>query len=178
VAVSIEQRAAGADPAIATSARTIAEVSNGVYATVRGMMHRLRPVVLDELGLTPALEQLIDDWNGRHVDTFCAFAAEGDCAGLDDAVEISVYRIVQEALTNVARHAQAQRVEIALAHRGESLALRIRDDGCGFDPASAPRGLGLLGMQERVAALGGGFDLRSRPGAGVTIDIRIPLPAG
>ncbi len=178
VAVSIEQRSGGLAPQVAASARTIAEISTHVYDTVRGMMHRLRPAIIDELGLVPAVEQLVDDWNARHIDTFCALTAGPDLGAPGEATAITVYRVVQEALTNVARHAHAPRVDVVLQRGTDGrLHLRIADDGAGFDPARAPRGLGLRGMAERVGALGGQFDLQSQPGAGTRIAIDLPLTA-
>lgn len=178
VAVSISQRIGAREPDIAQSARTISDISSTIYDTVRGMMHRLRPAILDELGLVAAMEQLVDDWNARNTELFCALRVEGDFDGTDEATGISLYRIVQEALTNVVKHARASRVEVDLQRHGSGeLTLRIADDGVGFDPESSARGLGLLGMHERVAALDGSFTLRSRPGTGLIIDIDIPAPA-
>lgn len=176
LAVAIAQRDRDGDPAIAEQARTIATVADTMLTTVRDLMHRLRPVVLDELGLAPALEQLTDDWNARNGDAFCALRISGLDQGASDALEIGCYRIVQEALTNISRHAAAQQVRIALTIAGPCLRLVIEDDGRGFDPSTTSRGLGLTGMQERIAALNGRFVVRSAPGAGTTIDIELPLP--
>jgi len=177
VAVSISQRCAQDAPQVADSARTISEVSSHVYDTVRGMMHRLRPAILDELGLVTAVEQLVDDWNTHHTDTFCALRVSAVPARPHEAVAITAYRVVQEALTNVARHARAQRVEIELTGTadGRALELTIADDGVGFDPSRITRGLGLLGMQERVEAVNGEFSLQGRPSGGARLWMRIPL---
>lgn len=176
LAVSIAQRGLPADPAIAEQARTIAHAADAMLVTVRDLMRRLRPIVLDELGLATALEQLADDWNERNADAFCALRLSHLSVSLTEAIEIGCYRIVQEALTNASRHAAAQRVDITLAISAGRLRLAIRDDGCGFEPATTARGLGLTGMQERVTALGGTFDLRTARGSGVAIDIDLPLP--
>ncbi|NNL99435.1 MAG: HAMP domain-containing protein [Gammaproteobacteria bacterium] len=179
VAVSIRQNIAEREPEAAGSARTIEQISSDVYASVRGMMSRLRPGVLDELGLVSALQEMVDAWNAHHDDTFCRFNAEIDGLVLDRDAEINVYRIVQEALTNVARHAAADTVSVALSVGGQGgagrcLRLTISDDGTGFEPSTVRRGLGLLGIHERVALLGGTVSVESARGHGVTIDASIP----
>jgi two-component system sensor histidine kinase UhpB len=176
IAVSIAQRAEDRMTEVARNARTIAEVASAVHATVRNMMHRLRPVVLDELGLASAVEQLVDEWNARHADTFCALRVTGEFDALTEAQEISLFRIVQEALTNVVKHARAHRVDIDLTRTAADgkTRLRIADDGIGFEPSRQPRGLGLLGMEERVAAAGGTLRIRAAPGGGTTLEIEIP----
>jgi glucose-6-phosphate-specific signal transduction histidine kinase len=181
LAVSIGQRA-NAQADIAASAQTITDTSQRIYDVVRGMMRRLRPVILDELGLVPALQTIIDEWNDRHAEAFCRFSTEGDLRSLGDDVQINVYRILQEALTNVGKHARASEVNIALrrtAHHGtparDRLELQITDNGIGFDTTATKAGLGLLGMRERVEALNGCFDLQSAPQRGVTLNITVPL---
>lgn len=183
VAVSIGQRIRDVDSAVADSARTIADVSSHIYDVVRGMMRRLRPVILDELGLVTALEQVIDDWNAHHEDTFCRFSATGNLGNLGEAMNISVYRICQESLTNIAKHANASEVGIELrgpqgaARQSGRLELHIVDNGVGFDPLTTRRGLGLLGIAERVDALDGSFQLITARGTGVQLHIELPVPA-
>ncbi len=175
VAATIDQ-ADPQDPETARrGARTISGIAGQIYDVVRGMMRRLRPVVLDELGLVPALQEMVDDWNGRHQEVFCSLAVEGELPELDDDTRINLYRIVQEALTNVARHSGAGHVSVTLTPGVEGLRLVVEDDGRGFDPATVKRGLGLLGIEERVGALGGTFGLRAGPGEGVRMEIEIPL---
>ncbi len=177
VAVSIGQADAG--PAVSSAAATIAETSSHIYSVVRGMMRRLRPVLLDEFGLVRALEDLVDGWNDHHAEAFCRLEAHGRLDDLGDDVNIGLYRAVQECLTNVARHASATEISIDL--RRDSTAprdvvrLSIVDDGRGFDMATASRGLGLLGMRERVGALRGDFKLAASDGAGVAVTIVIPI---
>lgn len=181
LAVSIGQRAQG-QTNLSDSARTIAETSQHVYDVVRGMMRRLRPVVLDELGLVPSLRSVVDDWNGRHEETFCRFDAEGDFSDLSDELQINVYRIVQEALTNIARHARATDADIRLKRvpansgaRRETLELSIVDNGVGMAVDAERPGLGLLGIRERADALGGHYELHTGAGRGVTLRIALPL---
>ena len=102
-------------------------------------------------------------------------ATEGDATSLAPDQEIAVYRIAQEALANVARHADASRVEIALASSGRGVALTVRDDGRGFEPnGGSRRGLGLDGMAERARLIGGELVIDSRPGAGTELVLRVP----
>ena len=136
----------------------------------------LRPPILDELGLEMALNQYLAEFQNR-TGLPLHFETARLKSRLPQPVETACYRIVQEALTNILRHAAAEQVWITLAVDVEQLYLSIRDDGCGFDPVqSNGAGLGLLGMQERVAMLNGTFRIDSAPGAGATIRVHIPLP--
>ncbi len=182
VAVSIRQRTGDTLPDVADNAETINGISSHIYAVVKGMMQRLRPVILDELGLLPALQEMVDQWNMHHGEMFCVLTVNGDLDQLDDVSRINIYRIVQEALTNIAKHARAEQVSVQLNRVNgddtvEELQLQIEDDGIGFDPLTARRGLGLLGMQERTEILKGKFSLVSRPGGGVRLNISLPIAA-
>lgn len=147
-------------------------------------MHRLavelRPAALDDLGLQVAVQNYVEDWvqqTGLDVD----FHLSGTDAPLPRAVEIVVYRVIQEALTNVIKHAEARRVGIVLRQACGHLQLIVDDDGRGFDaermmmPSSAGRRLGLLGMAERVSQVGGRIEVNSEPGRGSEIVVRIPI---
>lgn len=175
VAVTIEQKSSDMDPSICDSARAIGLFSERMYEVARNMMQRLRPSVLDELGLLVALQALIDDWNARHGEIFCHFDANDKLRDLGEDININLYRIIQESLTNVIKHAQANEVYIKIVRTPEQLSVNISDDGVGFDCASAQRGLGLLGMQERVEAINGKFKLDCDNKRGVKISIVIPL---
>ncbi|MES9847364.1 MAG: ATP-binding protein, partial [Candidatus Thiodiazotropha sp.] len=158
------------------SANAIIGVCNHMYGVVRDMMNRLRPVALEELGMVTAIERLVDGWNGRQEECFCALTISGKFDGVDEDTAITLYRIVQEALTNVAKHAAAEKIEIRLERNAEDLiTLYIRDDGHGFDQSSRHKGMGLLGMRERVEALNGKISLASEPDQGVSIDIHLPF---
>lgn len=174
-AVSIRDWNAAALSEINRAARGIVLATDHVQGVIRDMLHRLRPVGLDELGLAAALEHLVAHWRARHPGT----QASLDVAdGLDDLGEhenITVYRIVQEGLTNVARHARASRVRVTLARESRAIALTIADDGAGApDWASAP-GFGLVGMRERIEALGGTLDITSPASGGFAIHATLPL---
>src|SRR5690606_35289240 len=129
------------------------------------------PAVLDELGLIAALQSMVDEWDRVHRETFCSFRADGDFAALDADAQINLYRIVQEALTNVARPAQAERVDVVLTANNGRFELVIADDGCGYDPAAIRPGMGLAGIRERCQALKGNLSLLSSPGNGVRIEL-------
>ncbi len=180
LAVSIRERLEAAEPALAERAATITDVSSDIYARVRRMMARLHPVVLDELGLVAALESMVDEWNGHHAECFCRFSAPRTLPALHGAARIGLYRIVQEALTNIARHAGASEAEIELRviHEPDaaaSLELSVADNGRGFTPGQQRRGLGLVGMKERAATLGGQIELDTAEGAGLRLRVRVPL---
>lgn len=174
IAYSISQRTDSLDQLSAEGAARICSISNHISGHVRSMMGRLRPPVLDELGLVPALQVMIDTWNRDHCDTFCSFRASGAWSGLDADLQISIYRIIQEALTNVARHADAERVDVVLSEGG---CISIVDNGCGYDQDRTKIGMGLTGIRERCQAHNAAFRLVTRPGQGVAITIRFPLHA-
>jgi signal transduction histidine kinase len=155
--------------------------AQSLYQLVGGMLRRLRPADLDALGLVAALQQLCESWEERS-GVACVFhfdgVAQAQAEALPERVNIAVYRVAQEALTNVARHANASRVRLVLAREAAShLRLTIADDGRGMDPARATRGLGLLGAAERAAALGGELNVDSAPGEGLRLSLCVPLPA-
>jgi two-component system sensor histidine kinase UhpB len=169
--VAISAVAASMDGGARSGAATIAEIGARMHAVVRGMLRRLRPVLLDEFGLTRALEDLVDGWNERHADAFCRLSVTG-CDGLGDEASINLYRIVQECLTNAAKHSAATEIAIDLDCR-DGAHLTVVDNGKGFDAAVTRPGLGLLGMRERSEALGGTFKVDARPGEGVRIDVAL-----
>lgn len=150
--------------------------AQSLYQSVRDMLRRLRPANLDTLGLAAAVQELCESWETR-TGVRCILDVEGDTSALGDAVDITVYRVAQEALTNVTRHARAAIVRVALARvRPDEVSLSIQDDGRGMDPSVVTRGLGLLGAAERAAAVGGELQVHGSPGAGVRIALRVPLP--
>ena len=180
LAVSIRERLESSDAALAERAATITDVSSDIYARVRRMMARLHPVVLDELGLVAAIESMVDDWNGHHEDCFCSVSAWRSLPALHAAARIGLYRIAQEALTNIARHAGASEASIELRVDNEQegaavLELCIADNGRGFALGEQGRGLGLSGMRERAEVLGGSVQLDTAPGAGLRLRVRLPL---
>ena len=142
---------------------------------MRELSHLLRPSTLDDLGLVPSLDSHLKAFADRH-QIATSFTAEDLPERLPAEIETALYRITQEALTNVAKHAGAHRVRVTLARDGGELRLEIADDGHGLPArAGGPRpGTGLVGIRERVHALGGTVMVSSE--SGVRIDVRVPLP--
>jgi signal transduction histidine kinase len=162
-------------------------VIDDLIARVRRMSGDLRPPLLDEVGLLPAIRAYLEAQSAL---SGVAMALEADelredseMRRLGPELEITCFRIVQEAVTNALRHADARDLRVHIERRADHVALRIHDDGRGFDVgvrlegAASAGHLGVVGMRERVRAHGGGFRMRSRPGAGTTIEVELPLPA-
>lgn len=149
---------------------------DGMIVTLRKIASELRPRALDDLGLSAALEWQAQEFEQR-TGVPCHFTLPSDGLTLDPDRSIAIFRIFQEFLTNVARHAQATRVEARFEWLDNHLLFEIRDNGKGFDPQSpaAHKSLGLLGMRERALLLNGDLQLLSAPGAGTTMTVRIPL---
>ncbi len=155
-------------------------IAEGMLRNTRRLIADLRPSLLDDLGLVPAIA-----WYGEQRLNALGIALEMKETNLRErlprTVETALFRVVQEGITNVIRHANAKRVVIVLARQDGHLALEIADNGRGFDPQilhsndAEGKGLGLRGMQERVTILGGEFDLRSAPGNGTVITVRVPI---
>jgi signal transduction histidine kinase len=142
---------------------------------VRRLAVELRPAVLDDYGLVPALERLIDSFAEQRNVGVDFHSALGETR-LPSEVETTLYRVVQEALTNIVKHANAKHISVSLARRESGVAAVIEDDGAGFDlRAVREDGVGLIGMRERLALLDGRLEIESRPGAGTTIVAEVPL---
>jgi signal transduction histidine kinase len=170
------------DPARAAQQLTeLRTLSAQAITELHELLADLRPSVLDDLGLVPALRRQVQDF-GLRTNVDAQFIVEGGHRRIRPEVETVLFRIAQEALTNVAKHARAAHVVVSLAYGAEEVVLNVCDDGQGFDPdrvlaggSRERRAWGLLGIQERVALVGGSFGIESQPGAGTTIHVRIPL---
>jgi signal transduction histidine kinase len=141
---------------------------------VRRLAVELRPKALDDFGLVPAIERLTETFHehtGIEVDLEPQLGAER----LPSDVETTLYRITQEALTNVVKHAQARHVSIVLTRRDGSVSAVIEDDGRGFGTGNDSSGLGLIGMRERIALVDGRLEVESAPGSGTTLSIEVPI---
>ena len=163
----------GGDTDALTSVRSIAD---GALTTVRDLSHLLHPAMLDDLGLPAAIEWYAKGFERRH-GVRIELLQDHMEDRLTADVEAAVYRIVQEALTNVAKHAQASRCRIYLQRLPHTLLVTIEDDGVGFDPASASgpgRGLGLISIRERVAQVRGQLRLEAHPGKGTRVTVEVP----
>jgi signal transduction histidine kinase len=142
---------------------------------VRRLAVELRPAVLDDFGLVPALERLTDGF-AEQSDVRVDFHSALGETRLPNEVETALYRVVQESLTNIVKHADARNISVSLARRESGVAAVIEDDGSGFDPRAARTdGVGLLGMRERLALIDGRLEIESRPGAGTTVVALVPL---
>ncbi|HLQ45113.1 MAG TPA: sensor histidine kinase [Planctomycetaceae bacterium] len=156
------------------------EVTSTLLEDIKRLARGLRPSVLDDLGLAPALERLTLDF-GRVHDVEVSLDMSGLMESrLAEAVEVTVYRIVQESLTNTVKHAGAHAARVSIARTGNELVVAIQDNGCGFTTMSSQKlmsdgHLGLAGMSERAALLGGSFVVESKPGDGTVVRARLPL---
>ncbi len=144
-----------------------------ILRSVRDLVMGLRPSMLDDFGLQPALEWHVRDFR-RRFSIPVDLSLSGDLDSLPDQYRTCVYRIVQEALTNCARHAQANRVEIVVRYEQNTLDLTVSDDGIGIEPARA-RGVGLLGIEERVRELHGSFHVGANGSRGTKLHVTLPV---
>ena len=147
---------------------------------IRELSYRLRPAALEEFGLAVALRALVEEM-AAEADLEATCRLELDDVSLPPGVDVTLYRIAQEGLTNIVRHASANRVDAELSKVDQCLIMRIEDDGCGFSPHQLTAGpdtrhLGLIGMRERAAMAGGLVAVYSAIGQGTTIIVRVPLP--
>jgi len=153
------------------------QLADEMIFTLRRIASELRPRTLDDLGLTAALECQAEEFESR-TGIRCIVDLPQEQLALDSERSTAIFRIFQESLTNVARHAQATRVEACLEMQPDQLILQVHDNGRGFDAeqAKARRSLGLVGMQERALLLNGEFKIEGVLGSGTTMTLRIPLP--
>jgi signal transduction histidine kinase len=178
IKIDVTRAEQGLDPTQTELAERLRRARKGAEETleiIRRLSMLLRPSMLDDLGLSAAL--------GWYTKQFAASTAirvslndDGSADQAPDAHKISLYRIVQEALTNCARHSEAKSILIKLASEEDRYIIRIEDDGKGFLPSHEGRGIGLIGIEERVAEMGGILEVNSAPGAGTKIFVSIPLP--
>jgi signal transduction histidine kinase len=145
-------------------------------SSLRAMITELRPPVLDQLGLAPALDTLLERARSSHgleIKATIRLDAGEDGSRLEPEVETAIYRVVQESLVNVMRHARANRADVEVVRSGHEIRIAVRDDGVGFDPAHASDGFGVAGMRERIGLAGGRFSIRSSD-AGTVVDAVLP----
>jgi signal transduction histidine kinase len=172
-------QAASHEDASVTIAGALDRVARGIE-DLQGLIAELRPAALDQLGLGPALESLVErvaaqsslDLEAR---IQLAYDAGRASTRLDPDLEGAVYRLVQEALNNVVKHAGARRVTVDVTENASRVRVAVRDDGRGFDPATPVRGFGLVGMRERMATVAGTVEVRSEPGAGTLVRAEMPV---
>jgi two-component system sensor histidine kinase UhpB len=156
----------------------IAGICDHLMAVVRSMMQQLHPMVLTELGLKATLEEILNHWPERHPQLMLSIDCYDAVEELDKQISIQVFRVIQECLTNVLRHADATQVEIVLQRLEQPLPvlqLQVRDNGQGCDLADSGHGFGLQGMKERIKSLGGSLKIDALPGMGMTVIAQVPL---
>ena len=162
-------------PEVKTQLDNLKSVAEQTFQNVRNIALLLRPSMLDDLGVAAALE-----WQGMEVSRRSEIEVSVDSEGvpeeLPDAYKICIYRLVQEALNNAVRHSGARNASVVVERLTDSIVVRVTDDGHGFEPAS--RGMGILGMEERVKRLGGTLRVESQPGEGATVTADLPFPTG
>jgi two-component system sensor histidine kinase DegS len=163
------------DPSLAAAQiEELADLAQANVRDIRRLIYDLRPAALDELGLVPALRDYLDRCQREH-GLIIEFNAD-DGNRLPAPVETALFRIVQEAVNNVVRHARARHVRVTLNRSPHCTVLRVADDGQGFDPEDrlSAEHLGLWSINERVRQFGGSFDLHSTPGQGTVLDLQVP----
>jgi two-component system, NarL family, sensor histidine kinase UhpB len=176
VGLAIARKAAGQDAMIEASARVVMGCADQIYDGVHRLIAKLRPLALDRFGLRDALQDLLDDRRVHHPDVALQLSTSGPLDGLDDALSTTVYRLVQEAVNNALRHAQASRIDVQLDASAHGLELLVTDNGTGqVAQFQAPGHYGMLGMRERAQALGGSFEVAQMAPTGVRIRVSLPM---
>jgi signal transduction histidine kinase len=150
------------------------ETVTSAIRDLRALAVELRPTALDDFGLEPALERLVDTF-GRRTGLAIELSVTGLERRLGEQLETVLYRVVQEGLTNIAKHAGATRVDIDLQGLDHSVSLSIRDDGRGFEVSGPALGLGLVSMRERAELVGGSLTVQSTPGEGTTLAVEVAM---
>ena len=171
VLLHLEAARAAAPPELGAELDQTKAAANQAMSELLTLARQLRPTALDDLGLRAAVEGLADSFDAGDIEI--AFEASGDFTGLPEDVQLVVYRVAQEALSNAARHSGAEKIDVALEEADGEVRLTVSDDGRGFAFAEAEGGLGLPGMRERSLLVGGELDIESRPGTGTTVRLRV-----
>lgn len=179
IGTAIASREHGSDKESRDNARTIVEVASHIYDVVHAMIRQLRPSALDHLGLNDAVVELVAQYRRQHPQLAIDLSSEDGLDKFDENVNITVYRVIQECLTNAVKHAEATRVNVALTLQTgdpDRLEIRVSDDGKGMDSELADsQRFGIVGIRERVQAFGGDVHFESDPGAGTTIFASLPM---
>ena len=170
----LKSRIASQAPEVGERLQHLSETLNGVIALKRRIIEDLRPSSLSNLGLTAAIEILAREFSER---AGIVVQTSLEAVDLPEATQLTVYRMVQESLTNIGKYASARKVLVTVHQHPSHVAVQIRDDGAGFDPATMGRaGHGLVGMRQRVEAAGGRLSVQSRPGEGTVVSANLPTP--
>ncbi len=169
-----------ADDRFSARVKRLQQIAERLDSEVSFLAWELRPMALDDLGMVDAIGAFVNEWSRHHEIAAYFHSSTDSIEGLGHDTETHLYRITQEALNNILKHASAKEVTVLLEKRGSEVILIVEDDGRGFDPAEkshgeSSKGLGLVGMQERAALVGGEVEIESAPGSGTTIYVRIPI---
>ena len=173
---NILNRSKGKDEAIETSAVSVTSAANQIYDGMHNIIRKLRPGSLDNLGLSETVKDEMNKWQSQHPSLKVDLKIKGDIDQLGEVVNINVYRIIQEAMNNVVKHAKAENIKISLLKTKESLKIECSDDGKGFDLKilKKTKQFGLMGIKERAQALNGKLNIKSAENKGTHLTIVIP----
>jgi len=178
VELAVAQRVIAAGSAQPGLLKGVQTITDGALASVRNLSHLLHPVILDDLGLAAAVETHVRAFERRH-QIRIELRQDGLGERLAPEVETAIYRIVQETLTNVAKHARATAGVVSLEHRAGTIVLTVEDNGVGFEPRTGrAAGLGLVGVRERALQVHGTYRIDSGPGQGTKVTVELPATAG
>lgn len=156
---------------------SVKSITRHIQTLVRKMLSRLRPMTLDDLGLLEAIRDMLHNWRERQPEIDWEWDFSGDFSDLPDTLQVTVYRVVQECTTNCVRHAEASHVKVEVRNDGEHIKVAVTDDGKGMDNKQLVKGFGLIGMRERVSALGGKIAFDTAEGEGLQVRVLLPLKA-
>jgi signal transduction histidine kinase len=173
----------GTDEELRQAVSEAIEELHGEIDKLRGLITELRPAALDELGLTAAIDELVErsaTSAGVKIERAISLgdSNSSEAERLSPELESTVYRLVQEALTNVVKHSRAERAEVRVTEDAHCVTVEVRDDGVGFDPDVRAPGFGLVGMRERLALAGGSLEITSGLGRGTTLRAQVPVASG
>lgn len=174
---NIINRSKGKDKDIEESALSVTSAANQIYDGMHSIIRQLRPGSLDNLGLSETIKDMASNWRSQHPSIQIDLFVGKNLDHLGEAININIYRIIQEAMNNCLKHARAHNISINLDHKDKYLTLIFNDDGVGFDTnlLTKSKQFGLIGMKERVKSLSGMFSIKSTPTKGTLINISIPL---
>ena len=176
----IQLQSKGCSPNISQQAVNIQEVANSLIVSMRRFINHLRPSILDSFGLDDTYQHTIDQWCSLHPEIQCQFQCDGDFSQIPEEVKIYLYRVLQECLTNISKHSQADKINISLntcqKNNLPSICLSVKDNGIGLPPKAAQYGTGISGMRERVVSVGGEFSIISDGDPrGTRVTVHIPV---
>jgi signal transduction histidine kinase len=172
----LSNRLSGNDKLLVKKSKAMSNLVDETVQSVKKISSELRPCLLDDFGISAAIEWQTEDFESR-TGIPCEVVSEPEDIVLDQDCSIAVFRICQEALTNIARHANATKVQVSIKKNTDWIVLKIQDDGIGImeDHSKTPKSYGLIGMRERTNALGGDFSIIGGQNRGTTVEVRIPM---